>query len=162
MRGQSQRPSSRQPEPAVSLVVPAKCPSRATNRAVSGAKRSRIERISTLSEDVSLIYLYYACFLSPLPLLAIASSRSNRLPIQFSILTFSAVLFPSAIRGLKLALLGGDSSHRLFMTIGVNIFLAMAVGLYWGIKRTCRSPAHYSNRRGFDAATSLRRRPRSV
>jgi hypothetical protein len=57
------------------------------------------------------------------------------LPIEFSILTLSAVLFLSAaVRSLKLILLGVDYSDRLFTTIGVNIFIAIALGLYLGIK----------------------------
>ena len=84
---------------------------------------------------MSLIYLYYACFLSPLPLLALAWSRRSRLPIEFSILTLSAFLFLSAgIRSLKLTVLGSDYSHRLFTTIAVNILVAIALGLYLGIR----------------------------
>ena len=76
-----------------------------------------IDCMLVLSRD-AVTYLTYACLLSPLPLLAIAWSRSNRLPVQFSILTLSAVLYDSAaIRSLKLTLLGSDYSHRLFTTI---------------------------------------------
>ena len=83
-----------------------------------------------------MIYLIYTCLLCPLPLLAIAWSRSTRLPIEFSILSLSAVLFlAAAIRTLKLTLLGGDYSNRLYTTIGFNMLVAVTLGLYLGIKR---------------------------
>jgi len=82
-----------------------------------------------------LLVLFYACFLAPLPLLALAWSKSNRLPIEFSILTLSAVLFVSStIRSLKGILLGMDYSHRLFATIEFNIVLAIALAVYLGIR----------------------------
>jgi hypothetical protein len=82
-----------------------------------------------------LIYLLYACLLA-FPLLAIAWSRSNRLPVEFSILSLSALLFVSAaIRNVKLTLLGSDYSDRLFTTIGVNILVAIIIGVYLGVKR---------------------------
>jgi hypothetical protein len=66
----------------------------------------------------------------------IAWSKSNRKPIEFSILTLSAVLFLSAaVRGLKLILLGNDYSDRLFATIGINLLMALALGIYLGVKR---------------------------
>jgi peptidoglycan/LPS O-acetylase OafA/YrhL len=78
----------------------------------------------------------YASLILPLPLLVWGWSRSDRRPIEFSILTLSAVLLLSAaVRSLKLILLGADYSDRLFTTIGVNIFIAIALGLYLGIKR---------------------------
>jgi hypothetical protein len=74
--------------------------------------------------------------LFPLPLLAVAWSRSNRLPIEFSVLTLSAALYLSAdIRSLKLTLLGSDYSHRLFTTVVVNILVAIILGIHLGIKR---------------------------
>jgi hypothetical protein len=83
-----------------------------------------------------LIYVLYATLLLPLPLLAIAWSRTNRKPIEFSILTLSAALFVSAaVRGLKLILLGNDYSTRLFTTIGINLLMALALGIYLGVKR---------------------------
>ena len=58
------------------------------------------------------------------------------MPIEFSVLTLSAALFDSVtIRSLKWTLLGSDYSHRLFTTIGVNILVAIALGIYLGIKR---------------------------
>jgi len=87
---------------------------------------------------MSLIFtlIYWCCLIFPLPLVAIAWSKSNRLPIEFSVLTLSTALFLSAaIRGLKLALLGSDYSHRLLTTIEVNILVAIALGIYLGIKR---------------------------
>jgi hypothetical protein len=38
------------------------------------------------------------------------------------------------IRPLKLVLLGGDHSNRLYSTIGVNILVAVLLGLYLVIK----------------------------
>src|ERR1700730_1482729 len=90
--------------------------------------------MSIVSND-ALTYLIYACLLFPLPLLAIAWSRSDRLPVQFSILTLSAVFFVSAaVRNLKLTLLGSDYSHRLFTTIAFNLLVAIVLGLYLGVK----------------------------
>jgi hypothetical protein len=81
-----------------------------------------------------LHFVLIACFL-PLPLLAIAWSRTNRRPIELSILTFSAVLVLTAfVRSLKLTFLGGDYSDRLYTTIGVNLFVAVGLGFYLGIK----------------------------
>jgi hypothetical protein len=83
-----------------------------------------------------LIYLIYASLILPLPLLAIVWSKSNRKPIEFSILTLSAVLFLSvAVRGLKLIFLGNDYSNRLFTTIGVNMLVALVLGIYLAVKR---------------------------
>lgn len=80
--------------------------------------------------------IYWCCFICPLPLVAIAWSRSNRLPIEYSVLSLSLVLFLSAaVRSLKLTLLGSDYSHRLFTTIEVNIVIAIILGLYLGVRR---------------------------
>jgi len=88
-----------------------------------------------ISRD-ALIYLIYACLLFPLLLLAIAWSRSNRLPVEFSILSLSAVLFLSgAIRSLKPTLWGRDYSHRVFTTIVFNLLVATVLGLYLAVKR---------------------------
>lgn len=82
------------------------------------------------------IFLAYLSFLAPLPLLVFAWCKTNRLPIAFSLLTLSAFLFLSAaIRNVKLVLLGGDYSNRLFATIGINILLAIILAIYVGIKR---------------------------
>jgi hypothetical protein len=81
------------------------------------------------------VYYIYACLLFPLPLLAIAWSKSNRLPFEFSVLTLSGILFLSVtIRSLKLTLLGSDYSHRLFTTIGVNLLIAIILGIYLWVK----------------------------
>jgi len=78
---------------------------------------------------------YYASLLSPF-LLAIAWSKSNRLPIEFSVLTLNAVLFLSTfVRDVKLILLGNDYSQRLFTTVEVNMLVAVVLGLYLGIRR---------------------------
>jgi hypothetical protein len=80
--------------------------------------------------------LIYAGLILPLPLLAVAWISSNRRPIEFLVLTLSAVLFLSAaIRSLKLILLGIDYSNRLFTTIEVNILVDIVLGLYLAIKR---------------------------
>jgi hypothetical protein len=82
-----------------------------------------------------LIYVLYAFLILPLLLLAISWTRSNRRPIEFSILTISAVLFLSAaVRGVKMILLGSDYSNRLFTTIGVNLLVALVLGIYLGVK----------------------------
>jgi hypothetical protein len=83
-----------------------------------------------------LVYALYASLILPLPLLAIAWSRISRKPIELSILTLSAVLFLSAaVRSLKLIFLGSDYSNRLFASIGVNMLLALVLGIYLGVKR---------------------------
>jgi hypothetical protein len=85
---------------------------------------------------MSLENVLTACIIFPLPLLAIAWSRSDRKPMELSILTLSAILFLSAlIRSLKLFLLGTDYSNRLFITIEVNMVAALVLGVYLGIKR---------------------------
>jgi hypothetical protein len=82
-----------------------------------------------------LIYLIYACEILPLLLLAIEWSRSTGQPIELSILTLSAVLYLAAdVRTLKLTLLGGDYSNRLFIAIGINMLVAIALGGYIGSK----------------------------
>lgn len=83
-----------------------------------------------------LAFLMYVCVLCPVPLLVFAWSRSNRKPIELSLLSLSAVLFLSApIRSLKPIVLGTDYSHRLFATIEVNFFVAVALGFYLAIRR---------------------------
>lgn len=82
------------------------------------------------------LYLFYACLMFHLPALAIAWNRSNRKPMEFSMLTLSAtLLWSSSIHSVKLVLLGDDYSHRLFTTIEVNILVAIVLGLYLGIQR---------------------------
>jgi hypothetical protein len=87
-------------------------------------------------QGMPLDYLVDACLVLPMALLAIAWSRRNRAPIELSILTLSVVLYIAAfIRPLKIAFLGADYSNRLYSTIGVNMLVAILLGLYLGIKR---------------------------
>ena len=80
-------------------------------------------------------FVLIACFL-PLPLIAVEWSRTNRRPIELSILTLSAVLLLTAfVRNLKLTFLGGDYSDRLYTTIGANLLVALGLGFYLAIKR---------------------------
>ena len=49
---------------------------------------------------------------------------------------FSALLLLTGfVRSLKLTFLGDDYSDRLYTTIGVNLFVAVGLGIYLGIKR---------------------------
>jgi hypothetical protein len=58
------------------------------------------------------------------------SSRTLLLP------TFSALLLLSTLFGnLKLWLLGSDYGHRLYVTIEVNMLLAMVAAIYFGMKK---------------------------
>ena len=82
------------------------------------------------------LLLFNACMIVPLPLLLIAWSEGNRRPVEFSILTLSAILLNStAIRSVQLVLLGTDYSSRLSTTIGVNMLVTIVLGIYLGIKR---------------------------
>jgi hypothetical protein len=82
------------------------------------------------------VQLFNACIILPLPLILFAWCERNRKPIEFSILTLSAVLLNlSAIRSVKLALLGMDYSSRLQTTIAVNMLVAIGLGIHLGIKR---------------------------
>jgi hypothetical protein len=80
--------------------------------------------------------LFYASWILPLPLLLIAWSRSNKKPVEFSILTLSAILLDlAAIRSVRLVLLGKDYSSRVYGTIEVNLLVAIVLCIYLGIKR---------------------------
>jgi len=80
--------------------------------------------------------LFTSCLLLPLPLLAIAWSRPNRLPIEFSVLTVSVGLLLSAsIHNLRVILLGDDYSHRLFSTIGINVLVVFVLAVLLGLRR---------------------------
>jgi hypothetical protein len=82
------------------------------------------------------VELFNACIILLLLLMLFAWCERNRKPIEFSILTLSAVLQNlSAIRSVKLALLGGDYSFRLSATTEVNLLIAIVLGIYLGIKR---------------------------
>jgi len=79
---------------------------------------------------------FNAWMILPLPLLLIAWYESNRKPIELFILTLSAVLLTSAnVRSVNLDLLGTDYSSRLFLTIEINMLVAIVLGIYSGIMR---------------------------
>ena len=84
-----------------------------------------------------LVFIVYVCLIFPLLLTAIAWSKRDRRPIEYSILTVSAaaLILSASVRSLKIFLLGTDYSDRLFTTVFVNFVLALALALYLGVKR---------------------------
>jgi hypothetical protein len=98
--------------------------------------RNSYQRVLRRPVEPTFKILVYASLALPLPLLAIAWTRNNRKPIEFSILTLDAVLlFSATVRSLKLTLLGIDYSNRFFTTIGVNMLAALVLCIYLGVKR---------------------------
>jgi hypothetical protein len=66
----------------------------------------------------------------------IAWSGRDRKPIEYSILTLSAVLLLScALRSAKLTFLGNDLSNHLYTTMGVNLLGEAILGVHLGMKR---------------------------
>lgn len=85
------------------------------------------------------LWIYYAIYVwlaLPLVLLYMAWRKNTREKITFVLLIVSAVALLSATsRGVKLALLGEDYTNRLYVTIGLNILLSVASGVYLVITR---------------------------
>src|SRR5215470_16858791 len=82
------------------------------------------------------IYGIYASLLLPIILLSLAWGRNKKENATFVLLLVSGLLLLSAtVRNIKWALLGGDYTHRLYVTIEVNILLAAICGLYLACTR---------------------------
>jgi hypothetical protein len=83
---------------------------------------------------IFLIYVSIA-----LPIFLFAAEWRRRYPQSATTLlvpTISAALVVVAgIRNLKLLLLGSDYSQRLFVTIDVNLALAIVAAIYFGMKK---------------------------
>jgi hypothetical protein len=80
------------------------------------------------------LQLFNACMILPLLLLPIAWIESNRMPIEYSILTLSAILLNlAAIRGVTLPFLGTEIGSHLLATTGVNLLISIALGIYLGM-----------------------------
>lgn len=78
-----------------------------------------------------LIYGIYASLLLPIVLLFVAWRRNRREKATFVLLLVSGILLLSAtVRDIKWVLPGGDYTHRLYVTIGLNMLLAAVCGLY--------------------------------
>ena len=90
-----------------------------------------VNRFSTL-----LIYLWIAL---PALLFAVAWRKYfQREPRTLLVPTLSAVLLLLAVvRDLKWSLLGPEYSYRLYVTIGVNMLLAVVAAVYFGVRRRC-------------------------
>jgi hypothetical protein len=77
-----------------------------------------------------------ACLILPLLLVGFAWRRDKREKSTFIVLALSAILLlASAVRDVKVTLLGPDWSNRLYMTIGINMLVAVILSLYLGITR---------------------------
>jgi|SRR5512146_1896090 len=89
-----------------------------------------------LEATFSIYYGIYLWLLVPLGLLYVAWRTNSGEKITFVLLIVSnVVLFLSTFREIKLALLGGDYSHRLYVEIGLNLLLSAACALYLAITR---------------------------
>jgi hypothetical protein len=83
-----------------------------------------------------LIYGIYASLLLPIVLLSVAWRRNKGEKATFVLLLVSGILLLSAtVRDTKWVLLGGDYTNRLYVTIGLNMLLAAACGLYLAFTR---------------------------
>jgi preprotein translocase subunit SecF len=72
----------------------------------------------------------------PLLLLAFVWNKVRTPQITLIILTISSLLLiSSSNRTAKWIVLGPDYSNRLFTTIGLNLLLAVGIGIYMVIKR---------------------------
>jgi len=83
-----------------------------------------------------LIYGIYASLLVPVVLLSVAWRRNKREKATFVLLLVSGILLLSAtVRDIRWVLLGADYTNRLYVTIGLNVFLAAVCGLYLAFTR---------------------------
>jgi hypothetical protein len=83
-----------------------------------------------------LIYEIYAWLLLPIFLLSVAWRRNKREKATFALLLVSGILLLSAtVPDIKWVLLGRDYTNRLYVTIGLNMLLAAACGLYLAFTR---------------------------
>jgi hypothetical protein len=81
-------------------------------------------------------YETYASLLLPIILLSLAWRRNKKENATFVLLLISGLLLLSAtVRDVKWAVLGGDYTHRLYVTIGLNTLLAAVCGLYLAFTR---------------------------
>jgi hypothetical protein len=72
----------------------------------------------------------------PIVLLSVAWRRNKREKATFVLLLVSGILLLLAtVRDIKWVLLGGDYTNRLYITIGLNMLLAAACGLYLAFTR---------------------------
>jgi hypothetical protein len=78
----------------------------------------------------------WTLLLLPLPLLAVAWSKSRAPCLPLTVVTLSTFLLLSAeFRSLKLMVFGEDYSDRLYLTMGLNVFLAVMAGLDLAVNR---------------------------
>ena len=83
-----------------------------------------------------LMYVVYTVLLLPLVLLSVAWRRNKREKATFVLLVVSGILLLAAtVRDIKLVLVGGDYTNRLYVTIGLNMLLATVCGLYLAFTR---------------------------
>jgi hypothetical protein len=88
-----------------------------------------MNRLSNLLIDFSIVL--------PALLFALAWRKNfQREPRTLLVPTLSAVLLLLAVvRDLKWSLLGPDYSDRLYVTIGVNMLLAVVATVYFGVRK---------------------------
>lgn len=82
------------------------------------------------------IYGIYASLLLPIILLSVAWRRNKKENATFVLLLVSGLMLPLAtVRDIKWVLLGGDYTNRLYITMGLNMLLAVICGLYLAFTR---------------------------
>ena len=79
----------------------------------------------------------YAVLYFPLLLLGVAWGHHDRRTFALLVLTLSAGLIVAAsFHRARWVLLGPDYSHRLYATIGANMFAASLLAIYLAIRRS--------------------------
>ncbi len=89
-----------------------------------------------MNSNLWIYYAIYVWLIITLVFLYTAWRKDSGEKITFVLLAVSAVVLLSATsRGIKLILLGEDYTNRVYVTIGVNMLLSVACGLYLATTR---------------------------
>jgi hypothetical protein len=91
----------------------------------------------TITPTPLLVFVIYVFLALPVLLFGVAWHRNYRHALRVLPLpTLSAILlFTSAHRGLRVWLLGSDYSHRLYLTIELNMLLAIVAAVYFVVTK---------------------------